>query len=169
MKQHSSLENTAYSQAGYDLHAGQKIRSDKKRNSIIETWEMPIWPKLSKILFISMLILTFAMALAEIQIARRTHPFDRTLFLQNISLTLMCIWGIYTLLITICSLAGSMNNKRAYYRKKEESGIQDSTNEEKSRSARAVRRLNAQYKIYTIISLSGLLVLFLFYVVFHLL
>ena len=47
-------ENSVYVQAAFDSPANQKSRSNKKRQAIIDTWQQPVWPRLTKILFISM-------------------------------------------------------------------------------------------------------------------
>lgn len=163
MNLHRRDENSVYAQAAFDSPANQKSRSNKKRLAIIDTWQQPIWPKLAKILFISMIVLSSAMALVEIKNAMISSAFDPQRFLFNLSTTLIWIWGIHAVLLAVCSAIGAFFNQRSYEKRKAESGIHDTTDEERARSKRAVRRLNASYILYMRVAFVGLAVFTVLY------
>lgn len=163
MRLFSRQEDPVFTQGAHDSPVNLRHRNNKKREAIIETWKAPIWPKLSKILFISMIVLSAAMLLVEVKSAMLSSPFDVHHFLKNISTTLLWVWGIYTVFLTACCLAGSRVNRAAYYKRKADSGIVDSTDEEKARSRRAVDRLNAAYNLYMQVAVIGLTATLLMY------
>ena len=125
MNRRSHTEDSIYERAAFDSPANQKSRSNKKRQAIINTWQQPVWPNLTKILFISMIALSVAMAMVEVKNALLGTSFDFRRFLSNLSVTLLYVWGIYTVLLVFCCLMGSRVNKRSYYKRKAESGISD--------------------------------------------
>lgn len=165
MRLFSRQEDSILAQGAHDSPVNQKHRGNKKREAIIETWKAPVWPKLSRILFISMLLLCAAMLLVEVKSAALSSPFDARRFLKNASTTLLWVWGIYTVLLAGCCLAGSKLNRDEYYRRKTDSGIVDSTDEERARSRRAVNRLNASYALYLRVALIGLAAILLLFVI----
>lgn len=169
MNLHSRDENSVYAQAAFDSPANQKSRSNKKRQAIIDTWQQPVWPKLTKILFISMLVLSVAMALVEVKNALIGAAFEPRRFLFNLSMTLIWVWGVHAVLLAICSAIGAFFNRRSYEKRKAESGIQDTTDEERARSKRAVRRLNATYIMYVRVAVIGLAVFTVLYLLTRLL
>ena len=156
-------EDSVYAQGAYDSPANRRHREDRRREAILETWRAPVWPKLARILFVSMLLLCGAMLLVEIKSAALSSPFDARRFFANATTTLLWVWGIYTALLAACCLAGGRVNRREYLRRKADSGIVDATDEERARSARAVRRLNASYRLYLRAALIGLGVLALLF------
>ena len=163
MRLFSRQEDSIFTQGVHDSPVNLKHRDNKKRESIIETWKAPIWPKLSMILFISMLLICAAMLLVEVKSAALSSPFDVRHFLKNVSTTLLWAWGIYTALLAICCLAGSRLNRIQYDKRKADSGIVDSTEEETARSKRAVNRLNASYNLYLRVAVIGFAVILLMY------
>ena len=163
MRLFSRQEDSVFTQGVHDSPVNLKHRDNKKRESIIETWKAPIWPKLSRILFISMLMISGAMLLVEVKSAALSSPFDVRHFLKNASTTLLWVWGIYTALLATCCLAGSRLNRVQYARRKADSGIVDSTDEERARSKRAVNRLNASYTLYLRVASIGLAAVALLY------
>lgn len=169
MNPRNHAEDSVYAQAAFDSPANQKSRSNKKRQAIIDTWQEPVWPKLSKILFISMIVLTTAMALVEVKNALTGASFELRRFLSNLSVTLVWVWGIHTVLLSLCCLMGSRANRLSYERRKAESGIRDATDEERARSKRAVSRLNAVYTRYLRVALIGLAIVLLLYCVIRIL
>lgn len=114
----------------------------------IDTWEQPLWPKLSRILFISLLVLSAAMLLVELKNALLPPVFDLRRFLRSLSLTLLSLWGVYSLLLALCCGLGCRANRRSYEKRKADSGIVDQNEEDRARSRRAVRRLNRDYLLY---------------------
>ena len=105
-----------------------------------------------------MIVLSIAMSLVEVKNATLAPSFDAGRFLSNLSMTLLCVWGIFTAFLTACCFAGMRTNQRGYERRKAESGIVDETEEDRARSRRAVRRLNHTYLVYLRIGLIGLIV-----------
>lgn len=169
MNRQNRAEDSVYARAAFDSPANQKSRSNKKRQAIIDTWQQPVWPKLTKILFVSMLVLSVAMALVELKNALIAASFDLRHFLLNLSTTLIWVWGIHTVLLALCCGVGAYFNRRSYERRKAESGIVDATDEERTRSKRAVRRLNATYIMYMRVAVVGLAVFTVLYLLTRLL
>jgi len=165
MRLFSRQEDSVFTQGAHDSPVDLKHRDNKKREAIIETWKAPVWPKLSKILFISMLLIGAAMLLVELKSATLSSPFDVRHFLKNATTTLIWVWGIYSVFLTACCLAGSRVNRKEYYKRKADSGIVDSTDEEKARSRRAVNRLNASYILYLLVTLIGLAAILLLFLI----
>ena len=165
MRLFSRQEDSVFAQESCDSPANRKHRDNRRREAIIETWKAPIWPKLSRILFISMLLICAAMLLVEVKSASLSSPFDARHFLKNASTTLLWVWGIYTALLTISCLAGSRLNRAQYDKRKADSGIVDSTDEERARSQRAVKRLNASYRLYLRVAVIGLAAICLLYLI----
>ena len=132
---------------------------ENKRKSILSTYQDPLFPKLTLILFVSMLVLTLAMSAVEL----RNFFFYNTergisYLLSHLSLTGLSVWGFYSaVLILICILAIRKTAKDFYHRQKL-SGISDETEADKARSKRAIRRLNRTYHLYIRVSLIGLLI-----------
>lgn len=151
-------EDSVYSLGAFDSPANQKSRNNKKRQAIIDTWKEPIWPRLSRILLIGMIVLSVAMSLVEVKNATLAPSFDTGRFLSNLSMTLLCVWGIFTAFLTACCFTGMRTNRRGYERRKAESGIVDETEEDRARSRRAVHRLNHTYLVYLRIGLIGMIV-----------
>lgn len=165
MRLFSRQEDPIFTQGAHDSPVNLKHRDNKKRESIIETWKAPIWPKLGRILFVSMIALSAATLLVEVKSAMLSSPFDVRHFLKNATTTLIWVWGIYAVLLAACCLAGSRVNREEYYKRKADSGIVDSTDEEKARSRRAVDRLNASYILYLRIAVIGLAAVVLLFLI----
>lgn len=140
---------------------------EKKEMSMIKTYEDPVLPKLCKILFLFMLIITAAMLLVDLNAFIR---YDTRLgmmhLLLNLSTTGFLSWGIFTVLLSLFSVLGISLNKWKFYRQKKSSGIEEKTEEDRQRNRRAVRRLNSSYLLYLKISLIGIAVWGLFYLLF---
>ena len=158
-------EDSVLAQGAYDSPANRRHREDRRREAIVETWKAPVWPKLSRILFISMLLISAAMLLVEVKSATLSSPFDARHFMQYASTTLLWVWGIYTALLGMSCLAGSRLNRVEYHRRKADSGIVDSTDDERARSRRAVKRLNASYRLYLRVAAIGLAAIMLLFLI----
>jgi len=156
-------EDSVFVQGAHDSPVNLKHRDNRKREAIIETWKAPVWPKLSRILFVSMLLICAAMLLVEVKSAALFSPFDARRFLKNATTTLIWVWGIYTVLLAISCLSGSRVNRDEYYKRKADSGIVDLTDEERARSRRAVDRLNTSYMLYLRVAVIGFAVILLLY------
>ena len=163
MRPFDRQEDSIFAQGTHDSPVNLKHRDNKRREAIIETWKAPVWPKLSRILFISMLLICGAMLLVEVKSALLSSPFDARHFMKNATTTLVWVWGIYAVLLIACCLAGSRVNRAAYYKRKADSGIVDSTDEERARSRRAVDRLNAAYILYLRVAVIGFAAILLLY------
>ena len=161
-------EDSVYERSAFDSPASQKSRSNKKRQKIIDTWKEPVWPRLSLILTVGMIVLSVAMALVEVKNASLAPIFDVQRFLFNLSLTLLCVWGGFTALLALCCIMGMRVNRRNYEKRKKESGIEDATDEERARSRRAVRRLNRSFLLYLRTGFIGLAVLSLLFLIVRL-
>ena len=161
-------EDSVYARGAFDSPANQNSRSNKKRQTIIDTWREPLWPRLSRILLIGMIALSVAMSLVEVKNATLAPAFDAGRFLSNLSMTLLWVWGVCTVFLAACCFAGMRANRRGYERRKLESGIVDETEEDRACSRRAVQRLNRSYLLCLRISLIGLSALILLFAVVRL-
>lgn len=148
-------------------HTPRPNAREKKEKKILATYEEPVLPKLCKIIFIFMLILTAAMLLVDINAYLR---YDSSLgllhLLSNISTTGTGSWLIFTLILLALCLPGIQMNKRKFYRQKKESGIEERTEEDRQRNQRALRRLNSEYIFYLKVSLIGMAIWILLYLIF---
>ena len=143
--------------------------SEKKRIAILETYEQPVYPKLSRILFISMLALTAAMAAVEIRNGFFVTGAAVSRFVSNLSTTCLTLWLLYAILLVPTCLLGMRRNRHDYESRKQASGIVDQTDHERQRSRRAVQRLNHSYLLYLAVTLGGLLIWSLFYLAVYIL
>jgi len=167
MNRRSHAEESIYERAAFDSISNQKNRSNIKQQAIIDTWQQPILPKLSKILFISMLALSLATTLVEVKHAMMSisHPIHQ--LGANLSVTLLYLWSIYSVLLISCSLLGSFANFHSYKKRKAESGIQDISDEDRLRSKRAIIRMNAAYLFYIKVCVIGLIAITVLYCLTH--
>lgn len=142
---------------GLDGQPPRSSRFQTKRDAIVRTYEEPVWPRLGKILFFSMLLLTAVMLMAEISTYLRhsSHLGVRHL-LSNLAVTGTGMWGLYTALLLPVCIAGCLSNARRFRDRQRESGTQDDTEEDRARSDRAIRRLNRSFLRYMAVSLTGL-------------
>ncbi len=129
----------------------------RKQEAIVRTYKEPVWPKLGKILFFSMLLIVFVTLLAEVSTyLRYSSHLGLKHLLSNLTTTGLGIWGIYSvLLLPVCALGCHTNSKR-FHDRQEQNGIQDLTPEDHARSARAIRRLNRSYMCYFFVCTMGL-------------
>ena len=156
-----------YAQAMKIEHTPSKKNTiEKKRNKIIATYNEPVLPKFTKILFISMFVLTGVMLAQEIvNYIRYKDIYSISRLFSNLTLTCLIIWAIYAVVLAVVSFIGMYLQARDYNKKKAESGIIDSTPEETARSKRAISKLNYIYRRYIIISAAGLVFWLIFFIV----
>ncbi len=136
-----------------------KSSLSRKREKILRTYNDPVLPKASRIVFWSMIVITVFMIAAEIVNFTRYDGFsgpDR--LFKNLTLTGLVIWTIYAIAITAMALIGMHIQKNNYYKKLADSNIELNTAAEKTRSMKAVIRLNSVYKRYLIVCLAGILI-----------
>ena len=149
------------------LEDGQPPRSNrvqKKRDAIVRTCQEPVLPRLGKILFFSMLLLTALMLVAEVSTyLRYSSHLGVEHILSNLSVTGTGIWGLYTALLLPVCIAGCLANAKRFRGRQQESGTEDHTEEDRARSARAIRRLNRSFLRYLAVSLAGLVLWGLFF------
>lgn len=147
-----------------EFSTGRSDRVERIRKKAINTYEFPVYPKLSMILLLSMIVLTVAITAVDVRNELLyASPFSLHHLLTNASVSALFLWSIYSLLLVPVCLLGMRCNARSYEKRKRLSGIIDQTDEERSRSRRAVRRLNASFRLELIIALAGLLVFALLY------
>lgn len=152
-----------------DHREPKRTSAQKKRDSIIRTYEEPVLPKLAKILFISMFVITAVLLLVEINAFLRYSPaLGVRQFLINLTTTGLAAWGIYSVLLAITCAVGIRLNTAAFRKKQLESGVADQTEADRQRSAKAIRRLNATYRLYLKFCFVGLVLWLAFYLVVQL-
>lgn len=136
----------------------------RKRESIVRTYEEPVLPKVAKILFISMIILTFVAVWVDL---KNGIPYvaqsGLLALLENIGQSALTMWGLYTVLLVIICGIGMLQNRTAVRRKAMEGCANAWTKEDDARCARAIRRLNATYRSYLFCGLIGTVCLLLFW------
>lgn len=136
----------------------------RKRESIVRTYEEPVLPKVAKILFISMIVLTLAVVAVDL---RNGVPYIAQSgllpILENAGQSALTMWGVYTLLLgAVCGI-GMLQNRATVRRKAMEGCSGQWTKEDDTRCARSTRRLNATYRLYLFCGLLGTVLFFLFF------
>lgn len=138
---------------------------EQKRTSAIRTYEEPVLPKLGKILFIAMFVLTAVMVAVDCKNGfLYINLFGLSRVLYNVSQTGLTIWLIFTVLISLVSGIGMRQNITAVRRKAQESACIEWNDEEAARCARSSHRLNKPYRLYLLCCLIGIVFWLLFYV-----
>ena len=139
-----------------------------KRESIVRTYEEPVLPKVAKILFISMIVLTLAVVAVDL---RNGVPYivqsGLLPILENAGQSALMMWGVYTLLLVVICGIGMLQNRATVRRKTAEGCSGKWTKEDDSRCVRSTRRLNATYRLYLFCSLFGTVFFCLFYGAIH--
>lgn len=141
----------------------KRSRLQKKLDSIVRTHDEPVLPKLCKILFISMFIITGTTLLVEISALR--YHLGLVHFLTNLTTTGLGAWGIYAVLLALTCAIGIWSNKANFRKKQRESGTTDRTDDDRERSARAIKRLNAAYWRYIKVCFIGFVFWLMFYLI----
>lgn len=148
-------------QSGVPKHTNS---AERKRNAVIRTYEEPVLPKLARILFISLFVLTAAMVAVDLKNGLRSfEQFGLTRLLANLSKTGLIVWSIYTALIALVCGIGMGANRSVVRRKAIEGSTGVWSKEDRARCARSARRLNKPYRRYLLCSLAGAAVWLLFY------
>lgn len=130
-----------------------KNYSDRKRNAMLKLHAQPLYPRLAIVLLVCMLVLTCVLTIAE---TFHSRILELSVLLKNIATTGLGIWSLYAVpLILVCILGMRFNRKR-FYQKQTESGTQSETDAEHQRDRRAIRRLNRTYIGYIALSLAGI-------------
>lgn len=140
-----------------------KNYSDRKRNAMLKLHAQPLYPRLAIVLLVCLLVLTCVLTVAEIFHSRIL--LEPGVLLRNVVTTGLGIWSLYAIpLIPVCILGMRFNRKR-FYQKQTESGIQSETDAERQRDRRAIRRLNRTYVGYIALSLAGILLWGIFFLI----
>lgn len=128
----------------------------KKENAIIKTYEQPVLPALTRIIFWLMLILIAAMLLVDINaFVRYDNHLGIGHMIRNISVTGFGGWLFFSFILVPLSLLGMYQNRKAFRKRKEESGIVEQDDRTKDRDKRALNRLNRTYLHYIKASAAG--------------
>ena len=122
----------------------------KKEQSIIRTFEQPVLPRLTKIVFWVMIILTAAMVLVDINAYAR---YDFYLGLKHLFLNIF-VTGFSIIVVLLCWL-GIRQNRRHFWKRKEENGVVEQDEQSLARDRRALRKLNQVYFFYIKICCGG--------------
>ncbi len=129
---------------------------EKKETAMLRTYEEPVLPRLCRIIFIFMPVITAAMLLVDLKAF--FLPGSRLgilRLLSNLSTTGFLSWLVFTgILFPLCVL-GIVKNRKAFYRRKKDSGIDLTSDESRLRCEQAVRRLNSAYRFYLKFCLAG--------------
>lgn len=136
--------NTAPTHGGY---------SERKRKSMLRTYSQPVYPRLSIVLLVCMLVLTCALTAAE---ALRSLP-NTEMLLRNVSVTGFGIWSLYAVPLILVSLLGMRSNAKRFYQRQLASGVSAQSEDERRRDRRAIQRLNRGYVRYLLLCLAGIL------------
>ena len=139
----------------------------RKRASLLRTYEEPVLPKLARILFISMPVLPLATVLVDVSADLRDGVGGAAHLMLCASATGLTVWAVYTALIVLTSLLGIRSNISGFYKRRQDGG-DSAFGEDIQRDRRAIRRLNAPYRRYIIICLSGTAAWLIFYAAAHL-
>jgi hypothetical protein len=142
--------------------SSQKRRTtstQRKRETIVRTYQEPVLPKLAKILFISMLVLTAVMAAVDLKNGLlHLSQMGWLWLLRNVSQTGLTVWLAYTVVLAVTCALGMRQNVRVTRRKAREGDPESWTREDAARCARAARRLNRPYRIYLLCAVIGVAV-----------
>ena len=132
---------------------------EKKERSMLRTYEEPVLPKLCRIIFFFMIIITIAMLLVDINAFVRydSHLGIRHL-LTNLSTTGFLDWLVFTVILLLLCVPGIKLNERKFYQQQKNSGIEAKTENEKLRNQRAIRRLNSAYIFYIKVCVIGIII-----------
>lgn len=129
----------------------------KKENSIIKTYEQPVLPALTRIIFWLMLILMLAMLLVDINaFARYDAHLGVAHLIYNISVTGFWGWMFFSIILVSLSELGMNQNRKMFWKRKGESKKSPQDENTKARNERALKRLNRVYMRYIKVSLTGL-------------
>lgn len=141
-------------------------RVRRKEKSIMKTWEEPVLPKLCKIVFWGMQIIIAAMLLVDINAFIRYDSYLGILHLyRNICMTGFLGWIIYSILILPLCVITMKQTEKKFWKQKQESGIEEKTEEDRARNRRALTRLNRNYLQYIKINIVGLCIWLLLYLI----
>lgn len=138
--------------------------SEKIRQWIIQSSQEPFLPKMARILFASMLILTAAMVVCELVTFVQYPQIGWLRFASNLTLTALIIWGIYTALLVLCCCSGIYFHCANYRKRQKRLPTMDETSEALRRGRRALNRLNRTYYMYLLVSLGGLALWLIFFI-----
>ncbi len=140
---------------------------EKKERSMLKTYEEPVLPKLCRIIFFFMIVITIAMLLVDINAFVRYDSCSGIRhLLSNLSTTGFWSWLLFSVILLLLCIPGIKLNERKFYRKQKSSGIRCDTEEEKLRNQRAVRRLNSSYIFYIKVCAIGMVIWGIFYLLF---
>lgn len=147
--------------SGVPKHAGSM---NHRREHMIRTYEETVLPKLTRILFLCMLILTAAAAAVDLKTGiPYLAQMGSARFLHNLSQTVLIMWSCWAAVLVPVCVIGMAQNRSAVRKKAREACPGAWTPEEDARCVRAARRLNRPYHFYLIFSLAGVCVLLLFF------
>lgn len=129
----------------------------KKENSMIKIYGQPVLPMLTRIIFWLMIVLVAAMLLVDINaFARYDAHLGTGHLVKNISVTGFWGWLFFSIIIILLSFLGMHQNRKSFWKRKEESGPIRQDESTKSRNERALKRLNLGYRRYIKVCLTGL-------------
>ena len=131
---------------------------------MIKIYGQPVLPMLTRIIFWLMIVLVAAMLLVDINAFAR---YDARLgighLVKNISVTGLLGWMFFSIIIVLLSFLGMYQNRKSFWKRKEESGPIQQDESTKVRNERALKRLNLGYRRYIKVSLTGLVIWGLIY------
>lgn len=134
----------------------------------MRTYEEPVLPKLAKILFISMIVLTVVMIAVDLKNGLLyIEQFGLVRILGNLSQTAMTIWLICTILIALVCGIGMRRNIVVVRCKALEGTSGVLSNEDVSRCSRSAYHLNKPYRVYLSCCLIGAAAWIIFYAATH--
>lgn len=138
---------------------------ERKRRAIIRTYEEPVLPKLAKVLFISMFVLTAVMIAVDLKNGLLyIKQLGLARLLGNLSQTGLFIWIIYSVLLALICVIGMRFNIVVIRRKACEGSSGVWSKEDHVRCIRAAHRLNAPYRKYLLCSVLGTVVWLSFHI-----
>lgn len=120
-----------------------KNYSNRKRNAMLKLHAQPLYPRLAIVLLVCLLVLTCVLTVAEI--FRSRTLWESGILLRNVVTAGLGIFGVYMPFLSF------------WYASSECAGIHSETDAERQRDRRAIRRLNRTYVGYITLSLAGIL------------
>ncbi len=137
----------------------------RKQDALIRTYEEALLPKLAKILFVGMILLTVVMAAVDLKngLAYLSQMgMERVLF--NMSKTMLLIWAVCTALITFVCCIGIVQNRHMVRKKAREGCPNAWTKNDNARCARASRRISRPYYTYLLVNWIGTAMLYMIHI-----
>ncbi|MFT4007514.1 MAG: hypothetical protein QM683_18540 [Lacrimispora sp.] len=143
----------------------------EKKQEIIRTYEEPVLPKMCRVIFWCMIILTAGMILVDINAFIRYDAYLGSFHLfYNISTTGFFSWLLFSVLLVPMSYGSIRQTSKRFWKRvnnAEKDGTGNQIESNKARSERALKKLTHPFMRYMGICFSGIIFWGVFYFILH--